>query len=906
MFLRYLTSLILACLASLCFAQGQSIQGYLIDKQSGKAIPSASILLKSAENKILAFKQTDSKGYFQLHNNAATKASRLEINHLGYKKFSMSLSEDQSNEQSADQSKNQSTNLKDLKIELEQNTTLLDSIMIKSRPAIQRIGDTISYNVDSFANEMDRSIGDVLKKLPGMEVSENGNIKFQGKSISHLYIDGDDLLEDRYNIGTRTIPYKMVKDIQVLQNHEHLKVLKNKKFTDAVALNLVIKDEAKMKMTGEVKLGAGIPKQYDAELNSILFNKKFKVLNVLQGNNIGRDLEQDFTGFNSNSIMGKLGRTAINNLLSLGTVGGPMLGKAHYFLNDHASLNANNLVNLKNEWQLKSNIQLMLGRDENHFEGTNTYLTENEQFILKEIQDKENEQFISSLRFTAGKNSKEKYINNILALEYRQDEGKADILTNTTKNSGSLQEKIKGFSNHFFYIPQTKKANLLELEWYLDYGNKPQTLRLQPGVFADRLNNNLPYYASLQFVEVPTLFSRANLGYRIPTTRIRQSYRLGAILDKQQFNSRLEKEIEGSSMAFPQDSLTNQMDWQRYSLSTEAGYDWEKKRLAVTLNLPIMLQFTHFADPNFDINNKQQQLLFQPTLNAKLRVASEDELSLGIYRSKSFGNIDNVYRGIVLRNYRSLSNNLAGLAEYESRSANLNYKFNRTLQMFFMNAGISYSQNISSNMISTEVGENSTNTQLLDRENQVNSLSSSFGVDKYIFQWASSLKLNASWSMTDYNQLFNQELLPFKQYSYSLRTQVETKIWKNMNLSYSGSASWSDNQALTGDENLDRTSFNFNQSLGLPIYLFRGLTLRFTARHLFNQQQGLKDINYVFLDGFTRYRFAKWKTDLELNMTNLTNIKSFETYSISANSHSHNLYQLRGRMAVLKVIFNFL
>lgn len=75
---------------------------------------------------------------------------------------------------------------------------------MKSRPRIRRLGDTLSYEVNSFAKDENRSIGDVLKRLPGTEVSESGGIKYQGKSISKFYIDGDDLLEDRYNIGTRT------------------------------------------------------------------------------------------------------------------------------------------------------------------------------------------------------------------------------------------------------------------------------------------------------------------------------------------------------------------------------------------------------------------------------------------------------------------------------------------------------------------------------------------------------------------------------------------------------------------------------------------------------------------------------------------------------------------------------
>lgn len=49
----------------------------------------------------------------------------------------------------------------------------------------------------------------------------------------------------------------------------------------------------------------------------------------------------------------------------------------------------------------------------------------------------------------------------------------------------------------------------------------------------------------------------------------------------------------------------------------------------------------------------------------------------------------------------------------------------------------------------------------------------------------------------------------------------------------------------------------------------------------------------------------KVNTDFELNLTNLTDVTSFETYTISANSQFHNRYELRGRMAIFKAVFNF-
>src|SRR5690606_28107814 len=133
------------------------------------------------------------------------------------------------------------------------------------------------------------------------------------------------------------------------------------------------------------------------------------------------------------------------------------------------------------------------------------------------------------------------------------------------------------------------------------------------GVFVDQLNYGHDYNLVRQFVEVPTLFSSTNLAYRIPTTRIRQNYNIGAILDKQQFNSHIDGEIRGNLQRILNDSLANQMNWNRYSLTAEAQYDWSKKRFSIQLNVPLTLQFTNYADVGFNIDENTQHLLFLPS-----------------------------------------------------------------------------------------------------------------------------------------------------------------------------------------------------------------------------------------------------------------------------------------------------
>lgn len=162
-------------------AQEVTLEGQVIDAVTQKPLRAITVVLKDQENRIIAFKATDVQGYFKLTTVKDIANGYIEINHLSYKI--------QRIENIAIGSK--------LTIAMEVSTILLEEVQLKSRPRIRQIGDTLSYDVASFAKEEDRSIGDVLKRMPGVEVSESGQIKYQGKSISNFYIDGDDLLGDK-------------------------------------------------------------------------------------------------------------------------------------------------------------------------------------------------------------------------------------------------------------------------------------------------------------------------------------------------------------------------------------------------------------------------------------------------------------------------------------------------------------------------------------------------------------------------------------------------------------------------------------------------------------------------------------------------------------------------------------
>lgn len=174
-------------------------------------------------------------------------------------------------------------------------------------------GDTITYLVSSYRSQTDRVIGDVLKKLPGIDIDEEGKIRFNGKSIKNFYIEEMDLLQGRYGLATNNIRASDIAKVQVIEHHQPIKVLQDIIMTDDVAINLKLKESAKGSVSLIPIIGIGFQANNNDESNQstcnqigqnpilsgnlvgLYFANNRQNLSVYKGNNSGEDLSCELT-----------------------------------------------------------------------------------------------------------------------------------------------------------------------------------------------------------------------------------------------------------------------------------------------------------------------------------------------------------------------------------------------------------------------------------------------------------------------------------------------------------------------------------------------------------------------------------------------------------------------------------
>lgn len=190
---------------------------------------------------ISGFTKTDEAGLFKLQYKIATDSLYLRVGHISYEEKTVIVK----------------GGSKDVTIVLKSRTKMLPDVLITPRP-IYRNRDTINYSVDSFTSKEDRVIGDIIKKLPGIEM-DGDKILYQGKPIQKYYINGLDLLEGKYGLANNNLPAGAVQKVQVLENHQPIKMIDSLVLSNRASLNIQLK---KVTTTGSAKLGVGVPPFY--------------------------------------------------------------------------------------------------------------------------------------------------------------------------------------------------------------------------------------------------------------------------------------------------------------------------------------------------------------------------------------------------------------------------------------------------------------------------------------------------------------------------------------------------------------------------------------------------------------------------------------------------------------------
>ena len=242
---RLLNIILYVMLAASASAQVKVI-GRVIDLQN-KPVSDVIVKLVSG-SKTLAFTSSNVQGQYVLELKEVPKSEvMLLFNHISYEKVSQRLT--------LKESENDNPLQRKVDVQLTPKSIFLKEVNVKANPLRQR-GDTLSHNLASFLGKGDVTLEDGLKRLPGVDVSQNGGISYMGKPISQFNIEGMDLLGGKYNLATRNIPADYVTNVEIVRNHHSRRVEKDVP-SNEVSMNIKLNKKAKFKPFGQEEIGVG-------------------------------------------------------------------------------------------------------------------------------------------------------------------------------------------------------------------------------------------------------------------------------------------------------------------------------------------------------------------------------------------------------------------------------------------------------------------------------------------------------------------------------------------------------------------------------------------------------------------------------------------------------------------------
>ena len=637
---------ILTFLLMTCSALAQKeVAGRLTDKQTGEALVGANVMVKNAEGKLVKFATTREDGTFLIKLSAWNQGMTIHVSMVGMKTYTAPLSEE----------------MKKLDIRMEEDTQELKEVIVKAG-RIRENGDTVTYRVSGFAQKQDRSIGDVLQRMPGIDVASNGKIQYQGVDINKFYIEGSDLLEGKYGIATNGISHDAIGAVEVLENHQPMQVLSGLSFSDQAAINLKLKDKAKATWLLNGHIGGGWSNQpkeglWNGEAFLMAVMANYQTITTVKSNNTGMDLRNQVIDF----LSGGRG-TNLGDYFSVQLPSTPNLSKDRTTFNRSWMLSSSHLWKVK-KGEMKAQIDYYNHRATASSASTSTYYWDNGEKMIRESREGTEHGKQLTGKFILEANEKTHYLNNTLQTELNWDDIRTSM-TGTLPNSQYAKMPDYYVANRLQVIKRFGGKHLVTFSSVNEWESKPQRLSVEypdESRFSQRISNHA-FYTN----------ERASYGFYLKGFNLSLEGGIQGYL--RDMESNLEDAVNGNTIG---DVTTNYL-----SLYASPKLEYAFKKVELTLQYPFNYTLYKF---NGRIGN-QSEYFHSPSL--KVRWSPNPRFSVtatgGLGRSPM--SLQNIHDEAILSDYRTFTQGVEDFYTNSRKQVSGRIQYRDTPRGFFANA----------------------------------------------------------------------------------------------------------------------------------------------------------------------------------------------------------------------------
>ncbi len=835
------------------------------------------IAIDKATSALESYGISDANGAYTL----ALKKNRtykVQISYVGMKNFEQILTTKEENIS------------KDFVLQLDSN---LDEVEITYEMPVTIKGDTIVYNADSFQNGTERKLEDVLEKLPGVEINEDGQVEVEGKVVNKLMVNGKDFFDGDTKLATKNIPSKAIDKIQVLRNYAEVGQLSGvRNNQDNVALNIQLKKGKENFWFGNVTAGAGASPEeelYILQPKLFYYSPKYSINFIGDVNNIGelalsrRDIRGFGGGFRTPS------RSSGTNI-NLGD------NSLNFLTNQNNALQIKNQLATANfSYSPKTSLDLsgfaifnssqILSREVSFVQYTDASLGIPDERTEQSSDEHSNQGLVKfSVSYKPNVNNQLDY--DILG-RVSNDKQRQSVLSSVIGATGQIEEVTPFSINqnlNYYYTLNEKNIFALEAQHLIKnedpfynaiLENDPNSTDDPYDSTADALglNTTLPNYNIAQDRRIKSNQLDAKLDYyHIINTKSNLNVTLGTILSTQKFNSNLFQFLENREPFYPTPNIddgkaSNAVTYNFNDVYLGMHYRVKKGKFTITPGFSLHA----YGNENTQFGEVYEDNFFRilPDFETRIQFKTSESLTFRYEMRNNFTDVTRLAQGLVLNNYNSIQFGQPDLQNSLSHNLSLFYSSFNLFNYTNVFARASYTSNIDQIRSITNF-DNVIRTNTFFNSNFADENVNVFGRVQRTFGKIRA-SLNASFNYNKIFQFIQGEQSLNEGYTQSYTPGIRSNFLKapNFNLRYRYSVA-------NNNQGERKTKFITNApSIEMDAYIWNSVSFR-TNYSYTKQDLGEGDSqsfqNWDATLSYRKNRDAKW--EYEIKATNLLDTKA--------------------------------
>jgi hypothetical protein len=880
----------------------------------GKPLEMANVIAMNAEdNSLEGYSITDAKGHYKI-KISKPGTYQVKVSYLGFdaqtKILVISESETIKN------------------FTMYESKDNLNAVEITYEMPVTIKGDTIIYNADSFTTGKERKLGDVLKKLPGIEVNDDGEIEVEGKSVSKVMVEGKDFFDGDTKLATKNIPADAIEKIEVLKNYNEVSQMRGLgDDSDNVALNIKLKDGKKNFWFGEVTVGAGEGDgaRYLAHPKLFYYSPEKSVNIITDVNNIGEIpfTFQDYFKFSGG--FKNLMRSGGGLNISSSSLGFSFLknNKAQDITNKFAAVNFSQAINKHLDFS-----GFAIFSDSDTKMQTNTLVTNT---FRRTVLDTNGNEVIEEVELDETVDNKTNQANTLgllkLSAMYKPS-SRFQFDYDVILKKSNIEE-----ANNTFRVSENQIPNGLPIEdTIISHKDESPFSVNQNANFYYTLNDknifsfggqflyekSSPLYNSLTtqqpfFPLLPTTDENSDFDlsqdktittrkldavldyYYILNKKSNLNFTFGSTINHQTLVSNIFQTLDNGSVSdFNASQLTNDVNFNYSDIFLGLHYKLQTGIFTLTPGFTLH-QYTS-KNEQLGTETKHTPFKLLPDFTAKIALKRSESIRLNYRITTNFTDINKLVEGALYNSYNSISIGNRNLRNALYHNYSLNYFNFNTFSFTNIHGTISYNKKYDIIKNTSSIGVNRINS-LVNIDGPEDTFSVRASISKRFGKLKAAISGNTSISNNIRLNTQNNDIIRTKTKSttqnYKLSLETNFSEWPNFEIGFSSNKNKFDNVSSTTNKPYANVEIGF-----LKDFIF-------TADYTYNQftdDANNIDNTYDFLNANLYYQKKDSKWEFKISTINVLDTKSIneDFYSVFYRSTSEYIVQPRYLMFTIK------